>query len=331
MSIRTLLRYRGWKVWQIHDMHVSLLAIFYILMVDKLSDPLNSVVLILSLGFYFMYGFLINDFFDRTFDMSAGKKRAVHELSEGVFRGLIIFVILISALCVLYLNNISYAMIFGFSYLLATLYSAPVIRFKEKGITGIIVDALIEKTLPIAGIFAYFDHFGIDTYIFLVTSFLLQIIEIMTHQIYDHEGDVKAGIRTFVVDIGKEKAMKIFRFLVVPFSLLSMILLVSLISIKIRSAVFIVALVFIAYFGIFLLVSKGKLNMDEKILPLYMSPMFFLINNAFPLFLALILAITYNFDIVLLIFAIGSQYYIFEQSFKLIKNRIIPRTEIADS
>jgi len=331
MSIRALLRYRGWKVWQIHDMHISLLAIFYILIVDNLFSPLNSLVLILSLGFYFMYGFLINDFFDRSYDIKAGKRRAVHELSKTAFGGVILSVIFISALFLLYLKNASYIIIYSLSYLLATLYSAPVIRFKERGFVGIIINALIEKTLPVLGIFVFFNHFGIDTFIFLVTSSLLQVIEIMTHQIYDYESDLKSGIRTFAVEIGKDKILKIFRYFVIPFSILFMILLCSLISIEVPYAIFIAILVFIIYLMIFWLVSKGRLKMEEKVLPLYVSPLYFLINNAFPMFLALILVIASYLNIALFIIAFGSQYYLFEQSFKLIKGKVIPRTEIADA
>ena len=95
MQFSKLLRYRGWKVWQIHDMHVCLLAIFYILIVDNLFNPSKALILILSIGFYFMYGFLINDFFDISYDIKAGKKRAVHGLSKNAFLGLIFLVIFI--------------------------------------------------------------------------------------------------------------------------------------------------------------------------------------------------------------------------------------------
>lgn len=331
MSIKALLRYRGWKVWQIHDMHISLLAVFYILIVDNLFSPLNSLVLILSLGFYFMYGFLINDFFDISFDIKAGKKRAVHELSRTAFKGVILSVILISTLFLLYLKNTSYLIIYVLSYLLATLYSAPVIRFKERGFAGIIINALIEKTLPVLGIFVFFDHFGVDTFIFLATSFLLQVVEIITHQIYDYEGDLKSGIRTFAVDIGKDRALKIFKYVIVPLSVLFMIILCSLISKKIPYAIIISVLVFITYLIIFWLVSKGKLNLEEKVLPLYVSPLYFLINNAFPMFLAFVLIILSTLNIPLLILTFSSQYYLFQQFFKLIKRKVISRTEITDS
>ena len=331
MSITKLIRYRGWKVWQIHDMHISLLAIFYILITDNLFRPLDSLILISSLGFYFMYGFLINDFFDMPYDIAAGKKRAVQELSKIAFIGTILSVVFISALHLLYLKVVSYIAIYSLSYLLATLYSAPTIGFKRRTFAGIIINALIEKTLPVLAIFSFFNHFGIDTLIFLAASFLLQIIEIMTHQIYDYEADLRTGTNTFVVDIGKERALKIFRYFVAPFSMVFIILLCFLICMKVPYATFIAAAVFITYLVIFLLVSKGSLSMEEKVFPLYLSPLYFLINNAFPPFLAFVLSIVSPLNIVLLFIALGSQYYLLKKSFKLIREKVIPRTEIEDT
>lgn len=330
MPIRKLLRYRGWKVWQIHDMHISLLAIFYVLIVDSLLRSLDSIILISSLGFYFMYGFLINDFYDRSHDITAGKKRAVHELSETAFVVTMLSVIFISALHLLYLKNVFYTIVYSISYLLATLYSAPATRFKERGFFGITIDALIEKVLPVLAIFTFFNHFEIDMFIFLTAAFSLQVVEITTHQIHDCKGDQIAGIHTFVVNIGVDKAIRIFRHFIAPVSALFMVLVIFLISLKVQYAEFIVAVVFLVYLVIFLLVSKNILKMEEKVFPLYMSPLYLIINNAFPLFLAFSLTWTSPSNIVLLIVAIGSQYYLFKKFSKMIKEKVIPRTEITD-
>lgn len=330
-SIKKLMKYRGWKVWQIHDMHISLLTIFYILIVDNLFAPLSSLILISSFGFYFMYGFLINDFFDQSYDITAGKKRAVNELPKIVFIGIILSVIFISALHLLYLKNVSYIVIYSISYLLATLYSAPIIRFKERGLAGVAINALIEKMLPVLAIFAFFNHFGIDTYMFLIISFLLQVIEIISHQIYDYENDRKTGIRTLVVDIGLDRALKIYKYFLVPFSLILMIFLVSLIIIKIPYTIFIVTAVLIIYLLIFLLISKGKLNKEDSVVPFYMFPLYSLFNYAFPLFFAILMSIASTLNIILLIVTFGSQYDLLKRFIILIKEKVVQRIEIADA
>lgn len=331
ISIKKLMKYRGWKVWQIHDMHICLFVIFYILIVDNLLAPLNSLVLISSLGFYFMYGFLINDFFDKSYDIKAGKKRAVQEISQIAFVGIILSVIFISALHLLYLNKFSYSIIYIFSYILATLYSAPIIRFKEKGFIGIIINASIEKTLPVLAIFAFFNHFGIDMVVILIMSFFLQIAEITSHQIDDYENDKKTGIRTFAVDIGIDKALKIFKYFIIPSTIFFMILIISVISMEIPYVFSIIPVILIIYLLIYRLVKKGKLKSEENIFPFYIFPLYTLINYAFPLFFAFSLSLISTLNIILLMITFGSQYDLLKRFFRLIKEKVIPRTEIVDT
>ncbi len=336
MTVRDLVRYRGWKAWQSHDMHISLLSLFYILLADDLASPpafspWKSLVLVLSLGFYFMCGFLINDLFDRSHDLRSGKVRAVQRLPRPVFIGIILTFIAIIAIFLWYLGSAGYAVVYGFSFLLGTLYSAPVGRFKERGFLGIVVNALTEKMFPVLAIFVFFHHFGFDTVIFLVTAFSLQTIEILTHQIYDYEADRGAGVRTFALDAGRERTLKIFRYFIVPFSLAFMLLLCLLIILEVPPAIWIVAGVCIAYFVLYLGVARGRLHMEEKILPLYMSAPYFLINNAFPVFLALVLVSISLSNLFLLLFALVSQIYLFRQLLRLVRERAIPRTEIADA
>lgn len=331
MSLRAIIKYRGWKAWQTHDMHVTLLALFYLLLVDNMSDSLTATILVFIFGFYFMCGFLINDFFDRSRDIEAGKIRAVQELSRWTFIGIILASILLILLFLWYLNNVLFAAVYTLSFFLGTLYSTPLVRFKERGFIGIIINALTEKAFPVLMIFIFFNHFGIDTLIFVITTFMLQTIEIMTHQIYDYEADQKTGTRTFVIDVGKEKALQLFSLIIVPLSLICMVFLCSLIALNIPYTGFVIIAVGIVYLVIFILVKKGRLHMEEKILPLYMSPLYLLINNAFPLLLALLLIYASLQNIFLLAVALASQYYLFKQLFVVIRDGIIPRTEIADT
>jgi len=327
-SIRKLIGYRGWKVWMSYDMHICLLAIFYILLVDNLFRPLDSLVLISSLGFYFMYGFLINDFFDMPYDIAAGKRKVVQELPKNIFIAIILAVIFVSALHLLYLKEPLYIAAYVISYILATLYSVPPIRFKERGFAGIVVNGLIEKMLPVLAVFAFFIYFGIDTLIFLATSFFIGIVDILSHQIYDYEDDLKNGIHTFVVNIGIDNGLNIFKSFITPFSAILIIILSFLIFMRVHHSIFIAAVVFITYAVVFLLISKGKLSRGEKVFPLYMSCLFLLIHNAFPPFFAFILSLENLLNMVLLLVAVCSQYYVIKYRFKAIKEKAIPHRDI---
>ena len=328
VNIRKFLGYRGWKVWMSYDMHISLLALFYILIADNLFRPLDSLVLISSLGFYFMYGFLINDFFDMPYDIAAGKRRVIQELSRFKFIITLLCVIFICAIHLLYLKEIPFVIIYITAYILATLYSAPPVRFKSRSLSGIIVNGLIEKMLPVLAIFTFFNHFGIDTLLFLAASFSIGIVEIITHQIYDYESDLKTENNTFAVSMEIDKTLSIFKNFISPFSGVLLLFFCLFLIVKVPYANLIAISVFISYGIVFLLISKGKFSRQETIFPLYMSGLFLLIHNAFPTFLALILVLKSHSNIALLLISAGSQYYILKYRLKAIKEKFMPHTEI---
>jgi len=326
--MKRLMGYRGWKVWMSYDMHISLLALFYILLVDNLFRPLDSLVLISSLGFYFMYGFLINDFFDMPYDITAGKKRAVHEMPKIAFIGIILAVVFVSVLHLLYLKEILYIIAYITSYLLATLYSAPPIRFKNRGLAGIVVNGLIEKTLPVLAVFSFFNHFAIDTLIFLAVSFSFGIIEIVTHQIYDYENDMRTEIHSFVTIIGMDKALKAYKYFLCPISGMLIILLCFIISKKVPYAFFLITAAFISYPILRLSISKGWLNRGKKVIPLYISCLNVLINTLLPLFFTIILSLENSLNIIFLLVALGSQYYVIKYNLNSMKKKTLTHFEI---
>lgn len=311
-------------------MHISLLVLFYVLIVDNIFRPLDSLVLISSIGFYFMYGFLINDFFDMPYDIAADKLKKIQELPKNKFVKIIIIVIFISVLHILYLREIGYVITYIISFILATLYSAPPIRFKSRGFSGIVVNGLIEKMLPVLAVFAYFNHFGADTIIFLAASFFIHLSEIITHQIHDYESDLKTKVYTFVVDIGIDKAVKIFKNFIAPITASLMILLSLHIIIKIPYAAPIAALVVITYTVLYLLISRDRLNRAEHVFPLYMACLNFLLNSAFPLFLAFIFVLKYPLNIALLLIALYSQYYRVKNLFSILRRNVILREDLTD-
>lgn len=328
MEIKKLIGYRGWKVWMSYDMHITILAVLYVLIADNLNRPFHSLILISSIGFYFMYGFLINDFCDMSYDISAGKKRTVQNLPRIYFIGLIFSVIFVSALHLFYLKEPFYIATYIVSYILATLYSAPPVRFKNRGIIGIIINGLIEKMLPVLAVFFYFNHFGLDMLIFLIASFSIGVSDIVTHQIYDYKDDLKNKINTFVVNIGIEKSLKLFKNYINPFSGAFMIVLSLFIFLKVPYSIFIAGLVILTYLTAYLSISKGKMSREEGVFPLYMSCLFLLVLNAFPPYLALFLTLRSYQNILLLLVATCSQYYVVKYRYKAIKEKVIPHSEI---
>lgn len=321
IRVNSLLTYRAWKMWLSDNMHISLLALFYILLIGVPVNLLDSLILISSIGFYLMYGFLINDFFDMPYDIAAGKKRPVHELPRIAFMGIIFGVILLSVLHLLYLKEILYTIIYIAAYTLATLYSAPPVRFKDRGITGVVVDALIEKPLPVLVVFAFFNHFEFDTLLFLMTAFAIQTLAITRHQIQDFYADSKTGIHSVVVDVGLDKALKAFKNFVCPTTGIILFALCVFVCVRIPYSIIPTAatLAFNASFSY--LISTGRMNRREKLSPLYISCLYVCIIYAFPLIFAFLLSLQSRLNIILLLVVLASEYYVIKQVIESIRNK----------
>lgn len=312
-------------------MHIYLLALFYVLIVDGVFDLVTSLVIVSSAGFYGMFGFLVNDYFDLPYDIKSKKKREIHGLSRTSLVVIILVVILVSLLHLVYLQNLRYTLVYLLSFTLGFFYSAPPLRFKSRGLSGIIVNGLIEKTLIVLAIFAFFNHFGIDTAVFVLASFIIHLSDIITHQIYDYKSDLETDTKTFVVNLGLNRSMNIYRKLICPLSAISIIAILVLISLRITETIIIALLVFSAYLIAYRYMVIGRVSREEEVFPLYLSPFFLLVHNVLPPFLALFLFLEHYEYLPLLLFAVVSQYYVIK--YKIIKpiiDRFIPHYDVFD-
>jgi 4-hydroxybenzoate polyprenyltransferase len=323
--------YRGWKVWMSYDFHIILLVILYNLLIVNQFRFLDSLLLVSLSGFYLMFGFLINDYFDIAIDRAAGKTRVIQELPKILFIAIILTIFSLSMLhflYFLYLRNFLFFLIFASSYILGFFYCAPPLRFKSRGIVGIVINALTEKALPVLAIFAFFYHFGIDTLLFVTTSFSIHVSEIVTHQILDYESDLKTGIHSYVIGRGTEKSLIIFKNFLSPISGLLIVFLCIFLSIKVPYIGFLIIMALITYVVLLLVISKGIIIREEKIFPLYLSCLYILINNVFPPFLAFILILESPINTIFFLVAIGSQYYVAKHRYNSIKQKVFSHMEI---
>jgi 4-hydroxybenzoate polyprenyltransferase len=214
------------------NIHICLLAVFYLLLAVPFSrSSLDISLLVGSLVLYQSYGFLVNDYFDFPYDMRAGKDHGLSKFRE--WQIILLLIALATAnviLCLIVEHSLAFILLMLISYVLATLYSAPPVRFKGRGIIGFIVDASIEKMLPVLLVFSFFEHYGTDTILFSVLVNGLQFNTMMEQQIDDCEADANVGVRTLVVGIGKDKAQKILHYVLYPLNVISIVLLVALIG-----------------------------------------------------------------------------------------------------
>jgi 4-hydroxybenzoate polyprenyltransferase len=168
------------------------------------------------------FGYLVNDLFDMEQDLKAGKKNSLAGKPA-------IFIVLFFA--------ISAALIFvpwiwlpatGFSYFLIALqlslfliYSVPFIRLKEKGLAGIVTDALYAHAVPpilAAYTFSLAAHSSLsDSGLLLLFAwqFTSGVRNILIHQQTDIDADRRSGSKNFVAGMSRSGFLFSLKYLIV--------------------------------------------------------------------------------------------------------------------
>jgi 4-hydroxybenzoate polyprenyltransferase len=333
-AIINIMRLRAWKfpLFTV-NIHVCYLSIFYLLLITNFSRNIWDVLLLLiAVSLYISYGSLINDYFDMPYDKLTEKKKHIYRLKEWQIIGLLVLITFINFSLVLFvINDVVFTFIFLIAYFLATFYSAPPLRFKNRGLIGVICDSIIEKPLPVLLIFCFFTHFEIDTLLFVLLVGIIQFYTIVKHQIDDYENDILTKTNTFVINIGKEKAEKNLNTYFYPLNAISIILFYMIVLIRIPSINMFLSLIVLNVLGY--LVSRA-LRLEEVksfigTFPERSREMTYL-NVSFHSILIFVLALKCTIEsfqyIPLLLLFITSQYYLIKTYFYLFKNKILARS-----
>ena len=167
-------------------------------------------------------GYILNDIKDYRQDIIAKKRNLFIEKNLFTSILIVIFCLTASILPWFYLpfTKISFYLLL-LEIILFIVYAIPPFRLKERGIFGVICDALYAQVIPFFLAFYTFSLLGKElelkilyTIIGILWLLLVGIRNIIYHQIEDYENDIKSETKTFVTKIGKEKVyQKIFPFL----------------------------------------------------------------------------------------------------------------------
>jgi len=350
-----MLKMSAWRAFFFSDMHACFLAIFYILLVNEAKASSYNLVwkilgLIAALSLCIVSGYLVNDYSDMTTDKIAGQTREIHLMPKVQVIGLILLIILsshvVTFLTFLSIGQPLYTLIYVMGYPLGIFYSVPPLRFKERGLLGIMINALIEKALPVLLIISFFQHFYLDALFLLVLVFVWGIELIIIHQYVDYEGDSKAQQKSYVVEIGLEKTKRLLDRLQ-PLVALMFIVFCGIILMQAPYSLVFFVFIIIGYFLLHRL-RRSSLEIvkpggapsrfyakEDKLKDLRRSHSSFLgacFEGPFLLFGGVILAFRFAPYIILLLLSIASQYYfirghyqaLFQQALSLIE-RIHPR------
>lgn len=161
---------------------------------------------------YFLYvsmflaiSYVANDFSDMEIDKKAGKEKIIAHMPRwGIWCTFILMAAVGNVPVLLFADDkrICAVMIIT-TYLLGLAYSIPGIRFKERGLWGLIECSFAQRCMPLLMIFALIKLEGpLATLLagWSILSFIDGLRYIIIHQVNDLENDVATGVHTYVAE-----------------------------------------------------------------------------------------------------------------------------------
>lgn len=239
--INNLARTSEWFQWKIPPLLAAGYAVIFINDLPFSSDILDLALLIISICMVGAYGYIINDVFDIEQDLAAGKKNTMVKLSPFMRFFLLGLCLLIGFAVFLLLNPTPFLLsLYTANFLLPTLYSVPPIRWKERGILGVLADTAAAHMLPTLIIIYTFTQLvpavGIDSWFLLVTmtlwAFFVGFRGIINHQLLDLEDDQKIAVVTFAGSKPRKAIRNIVLWFSYPAELISFAAFISLLTVN---------------------------------------------------------------------------------------------------
>ena len=224
------------KEWWNYKIQLLLAGAYWGISMNKIYFKLafaDLFLLVVWLFGVFSLGYFINNIYDSRQDIVAGKNNLTTVISpkSKIIITIFLMILVFGPWFFIHSNYILLTLVI-IHFILAILYSMPPIRFKEKGILGIIDCALIEISLPLLIIIFSFSALSnfvdISSIVILIAvwSFFFGARNILFHQIDDYKNDTISGVKTFVVRHGLNFSVKSIDYAVLPVELLTFLLLI---------------------------------------------------------------------------------------------------------
>ncbi len=202
-ELAEIIRIREW----VEKLQVTFAAALILLIFSP--NPSSFFKFLIMLGIYqcflLSYGYVINSCGDLKQDIRAGKlvksyffKHPLFFVMLGFLAGGTLGIPMTFAIEVKVLGTLN--------FLLATFYSLNPLRFKERGMWGIIVASISQRPIPFL-LFAILIPPNPKLTIILFGWLLLySVLYMLAHQIHDYENDKNAGVSTWALKVGKQWA-----------------------------------------------------------------------------------------------------------------------------
>lgn len=170
----------------------------------------NGLSLLISTGIYFLFGsaffsisYIANDYADIEVDKKAGKEKVIAKMKDWqIWLSFAILFIVGNVPLILYFQKkVQSIVLIVITYILGLAYSTLGIRFKEKGIWGLIECSFAQRSMPLVVICVMLSLKRIQIILlcgWIVISFLDGLRYIVIHQVVDLENDLKSGVVTYI-------------------------------------------------------------------------------------------------------------------------------------
>lgn len=249
--MKNVISYLRIKEWLSSKVTMMLGVFLYFSYLNNISKHtlIGLTVYFLFVSAFLAISYIANDFSDIEVDRKAGKHKVITNMKK--------WHILLSMLLIFLIGNVPVflyctgkaltLLLIMTTYLGGLAYSTLGLRFKEKGVWGLIECSLAQKSIPLSLIYVIQDLKGMQIYIliaWMVISFLDGIRYIVIHQIVDLDNDKKSGVVTYV----SQKRRNYRKALIVLLILLILGIFLILLPIEIEHIL--ISIVFFLVFGL---------------------------------------------------------------------------------
>lgn len=234
-SLLTLVRWSDWGTSKVPP----LFAVGYTWLLQDSSLAQRANVRFAVWIAYFIvlaaFGYGVNDLSDRSVDKVAGKPHPLASWSSARAVTWLAALFVAGALMLYPFRRdpevVLFACMNGFA---AVAYSLPPLRFKERGVAGLIIPACAQRSLPLLVGMALLGQLANPSAWLAVLIFTLVGLRwILLHQSIDLASDEQAGVRTFARDHGREWTRSMLKNVIFPVELVLLVVWLATVAIDV--------------------------------------------------------------------------------------------------
>ncbi|RLJ00508.1 MAG: 4-hydroxybenzoate polyprenyltransferase [Candidatus Aenigmatarchaeota archaeon] len=222
----SLMRIKNWRAYLL----ISILG--FLLSFGYTNDIIKITAFFIAVSLYLGFSFSINECFDTSEDRLKGTKNPIAlgkiKFEHGLCFSGILAILGLSLAAVFGMN----AFLFYLTMILLSLaYSSKPLRLKSRFILDLLSHGLFFGAFLFIFPFIVFSKaINIIHYLIMLVIFYFSIILELRNHISDFDYDRRAGLKTSACVLGKDKSIKVLRFLFMlyPLSLLPIFLLTNL-------------------------------------------------------------------------------------------------------